>query len=102
MSSSPAEPTTFDGEHDEAGTMQPPVHDQLPSLEEIHQKSSLDLPSGTFEETKNTSRRRTWGYGLAIAIPFVIFGAIIAIVLVINKANNPEELSATVSPPQVR
>jgi len=91
MSSSPEESNNVDGECDETGTMQLPMHDQLPSLEEVHQKSSLELPSGTFEERKETSRQRTWAYCIAIAISCIVFACIIGIVWLKMGATNPEE-----------
>eukprot|EP00588_Corethron_pennatum_P017267 CAMPEP_0194303256 /NCGR_PEP_ID=MMETSP0171-20130528/1157_1 /TAXON_ID=218684 /ORGANISM="Corethron pennatum, Strain L29A3" /LENGTH=228 /DNA_ID=CAMNT_0039054083 /DNA_START=74 /DNA_END=757 /DNA_ORIENTATION=- len=95
MASSPAEPNVFDDELNGTETMQLATHDQLPSLEEVHQKSSLDLPTESFEERKNTRKiRRSW-LCIAIVFPFIVVALIITFLVVFNSSAPVEEFDAT-------
>mmetsp|Transcript_33542 Transcript_33542/g.66290 ORF Transcript_33542/g.66290 Transcript_33542/m.66290 type:complete len:335 (+) Transcript_33542:175-1179(+) len=95
ITSSPAEPNVFDDELNGTETMQLATHDQLPSLEEVHQKSSLDLPTESFEEKRNTRKiRRSW-LCIAIVFPFIVVALIITFLVVFNSSAPVEEFDAT-------
>jgi len=56
-----------------------PVHDQLPTLEEVHQKSICDLRTETWDETHNSCYRkciRKSFLPIVIVIGFALFGTI--------------------------